>query len=96
MSLTTENFVQFPDDGGNTGKQLRTHQRNVGTNTVHNHFQEIQDPQDDLQARVLNHAPQPSDGGLVVRPVGEGTTNELLLQILVKLEEIAKLLDKGK
>jgi hypothetical protein len=76
--MPTENFVQLPDDTFNVGKQVRTHTRVVGGVTVHNHTQELQDPVDDVQARVLTRDATVGDAGLTTRSVSDNYNAQML------------------
>lgn len=66
--MATEGLIILPDDAPNTGKQIRTHTRVVAGQTVHNHTNEIQDPNNDVQARVLTGDAAVTDGGIVTHP----------------------------
>jgi hypothetical protein len=104
--MATETVVTLPDDTGNGGKQLRAHSRSVGGSNVLNYVHEIQDPVNDVQARVLTGDAAATDAGVVTHPAPSSntigavtlnpgnddiaTTNELLFLILHKLDEISQ------
>lgn len=61
-----DDFIQMNPDG--SGKKIRTQNRTVGANTVHEQYTITTDETTGNTARVLNTAPAATDYGLVVRP----------------------------
>jgi hypothetical protein len=68
-----DQYVQLVSDASNTGKKVRTNERVVGSNTVQEHFNILQDRISDVQAAVLTVSPSGAEGGLVVRNVPNAT-----------------------
>lgn len=66
------NYIRLPDDTLLTGKKVRTNDRVVGADTVHEHFMILTDITNDTQARVITSAPT-TEAGLVVRNIPSGT-----------------------
>jgi hypothetical protein len=64
-----DSFITTPDDAALTGKKVRTQTRVVGADTVHEHYFILQDETNNFQAVVRDDAPNPTDAGLVVRPI---------------------------
>jgi len=104
--MATETVVILPDDSTNGGKLLRAHSRTVSGSNVLNYTHEIQDPVNDVQARILTGDAAATDAGVVTHPAPStntigtvnlnaggddiATTNELLFLILHKLDEISQ------
>jgi len=69
-----ENFVQLPDDSGNTGPLVRTFKRTVNGSDVEEHFMILQDYNNNFQAEVMS-GPKLQTTGLAVWSMPVGSYN---------------------
>jgi hypothetical protein len=83
-----ETFIQLPTDAANTGKKVRVNSRVVGADTVHEHFNVLQDYGSDTQGKIkaASTAAVATDPALVVTispntplPAGSNAIGTVLL-----------------
>ncbi len=68
----SDQIVKLPDDSSNTGKNVRTNERVVGSSTVQEHYMIIQSPGSDFQAQVIS-GPAHQTTGLAVWSMAAGS-----------------------
>lgn len=71
-----DNYIQMNPDG--TGKKIRTQDRTVGANSVHEQYSINTDEVTGNTARILNANPATTDYGIVVRPAPLTRTHRVI------------------